>query len=1064
MRMGHRQFLAWAVALLGVATSSVAAATDALAAQPAALAAPAATAPAAAATAPAAVLTSDFEDGTTQGWAGRGSAAVAVSTAAAHGGTHSLLTTGRTATWNGPSRSVLGILQPRATYTVSAQVRLVAGAAAVPVHMTVQRTPAGGATVFERVASATASDAGWTQLTGDYSFQADPTDAQLYLESDDATVAFHLDDVTITMTAPPPGGPPDESGIASDFESGTAQGWTPRIGPEVLAVTGAAAHGGAHSLLTTNRTAVFTGPALNVLGRLSKGKSYDFSVWLRLAPGQAATQLRLSIERHLQGRTNFDTIVGNTTVTADAWAHLGARYTLGSDVDFLTVYAESATALASFYLDDFQMTFVKPLPIQTDIPSLRTVFAGAFSIGTAVNTSDIVGVHSQLLLQHFDQYTPGNALKWDATEPTEGTFTFADSDALVNFAVANGLRMRGHTLVWHQQTPAWVFQDAAGHPLTSSPTDRALLLKRLENHIRTVMGRYAGHLYAWDVANEVIDENQPDGMRRSPWFDITGLDYLRTAFRVAHEVDPKARLFINDYNTQLPRKRAALFNLVKRLRAEGVPVDGAGHQMHLNVEIPPVADIEQTIQAFASLGVSQEITELDMSVYTNFVDSMTTVPASLLTLQGYRYRDVFDALRRQRSHLSAVTVWGLGDDQTWLRGFPFPRLDDPLLFDDQLQAKPAFWGAVDPSRLPGLTRTVAVPAGRPEVDGGRDLQWNLLPDVRVSSRSGLAAGFQLRWDGRFLFVIAEVSDPTNDRMDAVDLFVDEGNSRTATYQAGDAHYQVRRDGTHTKGIRADAERIRAGYRVEAAIPLSAASAFGRQIGFDLRVRDASQPAQPTSWNDATNSQDTNPSRWGTLDLVQSVSRVDAVRGAPVIDGMQDPVWARARPITTAVHVVGTTGATATARLLWDDRHLYVLATVTDPTLDASSPNAFEQDSVEIFVDPNNGKGSGYSDDDGQYRVNFGNVQTIGGTFGAFAVSHNLRSATRIVPGGYVVEASIDLPTIRPREGALLGFDLQVNDAAGGRRIAATTWHDPTGLSFENTSRWGVARLVDAERD
>jgi endo-1,4-beta-xylanase len=172
------------------------------------------------------------------------------------------------------------------------------------------------------------------------------------------------------------------------------------------------------------------------------------------------------------------------------------------------------------------------------------------------------------------------------------------------------------------------------------------------------------------------------------------------------------------------------------------------------------------------------------------------------------------------------------------------------------------------------------------------------------------------------------------------------------------------------------------------------------------------------------------------------------------------VWARARSITTAVHVVGTSGATATAKLLWDDHHLYVLATVTDPTLDASSPNAFEQDSVEIFVDPNNAKGSGYSDDDGQYRVNFNNAQTIGGTFSAFAVSSNLHSATQVVPGGYVVEASIDLPTIRPRQGALLGFDLQVNDATAGVRTAATTWHDPTGLSFVNTSRWGVARLVD----
>jgi endo-1,4-beta-xylanase len=225
------------------------------------------------------------------------------------------------------------------------------------------------------------------------------------------------------------------------------------------------------------------------------------------------------------------------------------------------------------------------------------------------------------------------------------------------------------------------------------------------------------------------------------------------------------------------------------------------------------------------------------------------------------------------------------------------------------------------------------------------------------------------------------------------------------------------------------------------------------------VTDGSEPAAPMSWNDNLNGQDTDTSRWGTLTLIDAVRQVDASRGTPVIDGVADPVWARAPQITTGVHIIGTTGATATVQLLWDASHLYVLARVTDPVLDASSPNTFEQDSVEIFVDPNNSKGSGFTDDDGQYRINFNNLQSINGTFSAFAISNNLTSATTIVPGGYVVEAAIKLPTIHPRDGTLMGFDLQVNDATAGSRIAATTWNDPTGLGFENTSRWGVARLV-----
>src|SRR5262249_41125230 len=163
--------------------------------------------------------------------------------------------------------------------------------------------------------NASGTDSAWAQFLGDYSFPVDSSQILLYAESDDPTVSFYLDDVTITQTAAPPSGPPDESGVSSDFESGTAQGWRPRIGSEVLTVTNADAHGGAFSLLTTNRTRAFTGPALNVLGRLSKGKTYLFSVWLKLTPGEAATQLRLSIERHFQGATNFDTVVSNTTVT-----------------------------------------------------------------------------------------------------------------------------------------------------------------------------------------------------------------------------------------------------------------------------------------------------------------------------------------------------------------------------------------------------------------------------------------------------------------------------------------------------------------------------------------------------------------------------------------------------------------------------------------------------------------------------------------------------------------------------------------------------------------------------
>ncbi|HEX8630984.1 MAG TPA: endo-1,4-beta-xylanase, partial [Catenuloplanes sp.] len=832
------------------------------------------------------------------------------------------------------------------------------------------------------------TDAAWVELRGSYTVPPASAQLQLYVESADAGVSYDLDDVTVVMTAAPPEGPPQQAGLSSTFEDGTVQGWAGRAGREQLNVTGEQAHGGARSLLTTGRTQSWMGPSRNVLTVLSKGSKYTISIRVRLVAGESAAALKLSMERRTAGVPSYDRVTGETTVTADGWTELRGSYTLSHDVDFLTLYVESAGSLASFYSDDLTVSYVTPLPIQTDIPSLKQVLAPDFAIGAAIARRETIGLHADLVRRHFSSVTPGNALKWDSTEPTEGQFRFAEADAQVDFGVRNGLLVRGHTLVWHSQVPAWVFQDAAGNDLTPTPADKALLLGRLERHIRAVMGRYAGKISSWDVVNEVVDEYAADGLRDSPWYRITGLDFIRTAFRVAHEVDPAAKLYINDYNTEFARKRDALVKLVRQLQAEGVPLDGVGHQLHINIERPSGAEIERTIQAFARLGLDNQVTELDISVYDNFSDSYATVPPEVLALQGYRYAEVFDALRRQAAHISSVTTWGVGDDGTWLSVFPITRLNPPLLFDDQLQAKPAYWGVVDPSRLPPVTRRLTTPAGAPEIDGNDELEWRLVPRAEIPARGGLAASFALRWGSDRLFLIADVNDTTATGGDAVDVHL--GDTR------------IRLNGSSpprdvTRAIRHSS----AGYRVEASIPLPAAGASGQRLPFDLRVTDANRRAHPLSWNNQANL--ANP-RLGELTLTPAVRRVDAPRGTPVVDGTVDPAWATAPPSDTPVALTGGAGtATATVRTLWDDNRLYVLTTVTDPHLDASSPNVWEQDSVEIFLDPDNTKNRGYEDDDGQYRISFTNRQSLGGNFGAFAIAGNLTSATRVIPGGYVVE-------------------------------------------------------------
>ena len=959
----------------------------------------------------------DFEDGTTQGWAPRGSGvAVRVAPDMAHTGSASLLTTGRTETWHGAA--IAPPLEKGVTYSVTAYARLAAGQPSSTIALTVQRTPTGGTDAYERVGAGTVTDSAWVEITGTYTYTTDSTALQLYAESSDATGAYHLDDITITSDTDP-----GQSGVTSDFESGTAQGWSPR-GSASLTVSTAQAHGGTASLLATGRSASWDGPSLKVLGKMTKGSKYALSVWVRLGPDTDTGDLGMSVERGLAGTAGYDRVVAPAAITAGRWVELKGSYTLAYDVDFLSVYVESASGAFPFAIDDFTLSYVPQKPIEAGIPSLKDTVT--FDLGASIERAQTLGEHGRLLTKHFDSVTTGNSLKWDATEPREGEFTFADGDFLMDYATGHGLRARGHTLAWHSQTPDWVFKDG-DRALTASPEDKALLLRRLDHHVRTVVGRYKGRIAAWDVVNEVVDENQPDGMRRSPWFTVTGYDFIRTAFRVAHEVDPAARLVLNDYNTEQPRKRQAVYNLVKKLKAEGVPVGAVGHQLHVNIEQAPASEIEKTIELFAGLGVDQQVTELDVSVYTDFVSSYTTVPAEVLAAQGYRYKEIFDVFRRQAARLSSVTVWGLADDATWLSSFPITRLNPPLPFDDELQAKPAYWGVADPARLPPLTRRLDAPKATVKVDADRERQWNLLPDAPIARIGDLAASFQARWSPAGVAVLAEVRDPSCDKADTVTARL--GGTERVMRRDGRASWFATRPGTN-------------GYRVEALLPAEAA--LGGKVPLELVVHDAKGP--DIAWK-------------GELTLVPAVGATKARKGTPVVDGLAEALWSRASEVRTATWIQGTTGATATVRALWDAGHVYVLARVTDPALSEESENPWEQDSVEIFVDPGNGKTKGYDDEDGQYRISFAGRTTVGGTFDAFAVRDNLTGAAKVVPGGYVIEASIRLPTVTPAIGGLLGFDVQVNDATGATRTAAVTWNDSSGRSYLSTAGWGVLDLA-----
>jgi endo-1,4-beta-xylanase len=664
---------------------------------------------------PVTIVQNDWEDGTLQGWIPRGGTVVLTNTTeVAHAGTHSLKTTGRTAGFNGPSLNILPLLVSGATYQITASVRLVTGTPATQLSITVQRT-VNGANNFDSVVQSGATavtDSAWTTLTGLYSYTGTaPSGLLLYVESASATASYYVDDFSIVLAANPPGPPPNTNGLSTGFESGTREGWTPRIGTESVNPSSADAHSGTFSLLTTGRTAAFQGPAINVTNIMFNGSRYVVSVWAKLAPGEPSSSLRVSLQRNIGTITTFHTVVGNTTVTAGAWVQLSTTYDMALANTSVTLYVESSAGTASFYIDDASITFVPPPTVETNLASLGQVLSPYVFVGAAVNATTISGVHGDLLSKHFNSITSENDMKWDATEPTEGTFTFANADAQVSFAKAHGMRVRGHTLVWHNQIPAWVFTDpATGATMTPSAQNKALLLQRLRNHIQGLLTHFGTDVYAWDVVNEAVDPAQTDCLRRSTWYTITGKDFIDTAFQAARQFAPNAELFYNDFSTTDTAKRQCIFNLVADLKSRGIPIDAVGHQMHINLNYPGVQPVLDTVNQFATLGIDQQFTEMDISVGTTFT-SYAAIPPSVISQQGYEYRDYLNAVRLLQGKLSSVTFWGMADDHTWLTSGTV--VDAPLPFDTSLHAKPAYWGIVDQSQLPGigLTGTLTAKAG-----------------------------------------------------------------------------------------------------------------------------------------------------------------------------------------------------------------------------------------------------------------------------------------------------------------------------------------------------------------
>lgn len=322
------------------------------------------------------------------------------------------------------------------------------------------------------------------------------------------------------------------------------------------------------------------------------------------------------------------------------------------------------------------------------VPSLKDLYKDDFDIGAAVNLNTIKSAKG-LLGAQFNSITAENDMKFERVHPHEDVYTFAAADEIVDFAALHGMKVRGHTLVWHNQTPAWVFEGANGEP-----ADRETLLARMKSHIDTVVSRYKGIVYGWDVVNEVIEDKSEVWLRQSKWLDGIGEDFIAKAFEFAHAADQKAVLFYNDYNECNPEKRDKIVKLLKSLKDKDVPVHGMGMQGHWNLTGPTLDEIRQAIESYAALGLQVQITELDISMFEHEDRRMdlTAPTEAMLAAQAERYEQIFRLLREYKDVITAVTFWGAADDYTWLHDFPVRgRRNWPFVFDEKHQPKESFW-------------------------------------------------------------------------------------------------------------------------------------------------------------------------------------------------------------------------------------------------------------------------------------------------------------------------------------------------------------------------------------
>lgn len=421
-------------------------------------------------------------------------------------------------------------------------------------------------------------------VTGTFTVDTDKYKA-IRIKTNDANpdLPFYIGEITISQKAESGDEqprPPAVEFTPIDFEDETLNNFSGRSDTETLTVTDEANHteGGKYSLKVTGRTETWHGPQIRVENNIDLGSEYRISIWGKLIE-PASAQIVLSTQIGSGENASYPNLLRKTINTSDGWVRFEGIYRYTSvGGEYVTIYVESSSATASYYIDDisFEPTGSGPIDIERDLTPIKDAYKGSFLIGNAISADTLEGVKFELLNMHYNSVTAENAMKPGELQKVKGTFTFDAADKLVNTALENGHKVHGHVLVWHSQSPDWmnISRDDQGD-ISYLPREEAL--NNMKTHIRTVMEHFGDRVISWDVVNEAMADNLPNpedweaSLRKSSWYHAIGPDYVEQAFLEARAVlddHPEwgdIKLYYNDYNLDNQNKATAVYNMVREL-------------------------------------------------------------------------------------------------------------------------------------------------------------------------------------------------------------------------------------------------------------------------------------------------------------------------------------------------------------------------------------------------------------------------------------------------------------------------------------------------------------------